>query len=503
MTSAVSPPPQRAATNRKPKSSPTYSPLLTKKKKTRRHRPTTKQTRKTLQSLWGRDQHYITCLAGGILSCWSIAVLLHSFATDHAPPRILFDQRTMTSSSSSFSFIPQQQQQQQQSTSAFSISHIPMTPQMVQKPPPLRLPAKRLHTPNFGNLEMEFLGKTDGHFTRQLRQEEFDRSIFRKRDPWDDTAVALDDDYEYTARAATDDYAQAHECHGPDFAKRSRPTCNEFHAADMTNQVVGDTCKLLGKGTFNSAFSINHNELVWKTLRYNGEEDTEEFTQWRLQHTRKDAVISERLSSHELIVDIYGYCGIATLSEFLGGHGDLADYAFVRKGPDDRYECMDDDRLDWANEDRPLIAGNNLTALEKIRFSLDLAESMALIHNRPEGVWVHLDVWLEQFLVFEKSDGTLGAKMNDFNNARLLTYDFANGEYCPLYTGYTPDRSNAPEETEFELSGQERDVYRLGTCFVSTMISQEPNMMIFIISSVEIISIVLSFAFFFFDSINY
>lgn len=62
-----------------------------------------------------------------------------------------------------------------------------------------------------------------------------------------------------------------------------------------------------------------------------------------------------------------------------------------------------------------LVAMNELPPTTKLEWSLDMAESVALLHNHKRGVIVHDDIQLSQFLISE--DGHL--KGGDFNRAEV------------------------------------------------------------------------------------
>jgi hypothetical protein len=165
---------------------------------------------------------------------------------------------------------------------------------------------------------------------------------------------------------------------------------------------------------------------------------------------RKDGIVSAAIQPHPLIVDTFGFCALSFFTEIMP-YGDVSKYAipiFERCEDDDD---DDDDDENSENEDKShgkmyvkrkkpkkftwrehtssdsLIRMNNLTATMKLTWALEMAESIALLHNYKHGVIVHDDVQLVQWLVTEDHEHL---KLNDFNRAEVMLYDEANQEYC-------------------------------------------------------------------------
>ena len=66
-------------------------------------------------------------------------------------------------------------------------------------------------------------------------------------------------------------------------------------------------------------------------------------------------------------------------------------------------------------DENKLVKMNDLEATTKLEWALQMAESVALLHNHWRGVIVHDDVQPFQWLIAD--DGNL--KMNDFNRAEV------------------------------------------------------------------------------------
>lgn len=136
---------------------------------------------------------------------------------------------------------------------------------------------------------------------------------------------------------------------------------------------------------------------------------------------RVDALVAERLSASPRTYDIYGYCGYGILSEYFY-HGDVEEVAYEDDG--------------WLEED-PTKTGNfeihtKLTGKQKLVLALEMAEGIAVLHGFDNGVIVHDDVQVPQFLL--NQDKTV-LKINDFNRAEFMLYDDTIGEYCRYTNG--------------------------------------------------------------------
>jgi hypothetical protein len=116
-----------------------------------------------------------------------------------------------------------------------------------------------------------------------------------------------------------------------------------------------------------------------------------------------DGAVGEIVANHPLFTDTYGFCALSLLSEAMR-QGDVDAMAvpiyercnetFVRQGLDG-----------GVNGERPFKRMNSLTVTEKLEWSLQMAEAVAVLNNNPGGVIVHDDIQLPQFLLGQ--DGRL------------------------------------------------------------------------------------------------
>lgn len=95
-----------------------------------------------------------------------------------------------------------------------------------------------------------------------------------------------------------------------------------------------------------------------------------------------DALVSERFTSSPLIVDIYGYCGLSMMSEYMP-LGDLRNHVMPNSARSVKVELDDSEPVDpW----------NSFSGTEKLTLSLLMAEAIALLHGYKGGVIVHDDI---------------------------------------------------------------------------------------------------------------
>jgi hypothetical protein len=124
------------------------------------------------------------------------------------------------------------------------------------------------------------------------------------------------------------------------------------------------------------------------------------------------------------IVNVYGYCGVVTLAEY------MREKITDRVVPPPGYMSQEELDLIQAANGNQVVPQNNLTSIEKLEIVIAMAEAIADLHGFKGGVIMHSDVHLDQFLLSKK--GVL--KLNDFNDARILSYNPKRSEYCPPVT---------------------------------------------------------------------
>jgi hypothetical protein len=136
-----------------------------------------------------------------------------------------------------------------------------------------------------------------------------------------------------------------------------------------------------------------------------------------------DATVAKRLSASPQVFDVYSFCGMTILSEFYP-HGYL-EQAAVPGGSG--YQKSED-----LHDDKDVNPQNNLTAIEKLKLGTQMAEGLADLQGYWNGVIVHDDVQLSQFLYTANKSIV---KINNFNQAEFMLWDDKHGKYCPYKNG--------------------------------------------------------------------
>lgn len=170
--------------------------------------------------------------------------------------------------------------------------------------------------------------------------------------------------------------------------------------------------------------------FAFKSLVYNSVGgETKTYLTEDFEVMRMDAMIAEMFTSNPLFVDIYGFCGVSAFFEFMP-NGDMDELSFplYDRGDGKHY-----------NETQ-LLHMNNLDPDLKLRAALEMAESVAYLHNYEGGVIVHDDIQLTQFLLTDagKKDwqtADIVVKINDFNRGVFMQYDEKHEEYCRYRNG--------------------------------------------------------------------
>jgi hypothetical protein len=130
-----------------------------------------------------------------------------------------------------------------------------------------------------------------------------------------------------------------------------------------------------------------------------------------------EALIMERLTASVNIIDIYGFCGVTTMIELMPK--EISEKIQPGKG---RTSQTDLDELQVTD----VQSKNNFSPWEKLLLALDMAQALADLHGFKDGVIIHGDNHIEQFLI--NAEGRM--KLGDFNLATILEWNDKKQEYC-------------------------------------------------------------------------
>lgn len=277
-------------------------------------------------------------------------------------------------------------------------------------------------------------------------------------------------------------------CQEQSWAREYNPTCNAFHQMDL-GRPYDDPEKLLkprpdnelnmnyiDHGYYRDVWITEDNPWLWpdqyrqeklvpakkygvlheertsklvakayrssalKTLQMKHEYDSDSFEEVQLE-----AVIMERMTYSPRIMSIYGHCGFSVMVEVIPI--EFEEVVVFDEG----YATNDEMERRNKNGVRPY---NNFTSVEKLNFALEMAESLADLHGFEDGVIVHDDVQVCQWL--RRPDGHL--VLGDFNRATIMQFDLQRNEYCKFNNGAGFGNYRAPEEFAAKNLDEEIDV---------------------------------------------
>ena len=195
--------------------------------------------------------------------------------------------------------------------------------------------------------------------------------------------------------------------------------CNTMHEQhvldlDQLRNVQSQQGRLINGGYFRNVWRIKDvdgtSSLIMKTLQL-----YLNYTEWIYERHRIDARIMERMTSSPHIMDIYGYCGQASIVEY-GPDGDIEDWL-------------------WKNPDR----ASRPNLLERLRIAVQITQAITDLHTYDSrngySAMVHADVMTNQF-IYTKSGRF---KLNDFNRAHFMYWNTTSDKNttCPyIYPDY-------------------------------------------------------------------
>ena len=269
----------------------------------------------------------------------------------------------------------------------------------------------RSDVPDYGEVEYDTL--PPDKFYRQVdpnAEEKYERDMAQKRKKKSKHVShhwAFDDD------EVLDD-----ECRRPEWWSGYYPTCNNFHQYDLALK-YDEGIRGAEFHEYDSAY-IAHGYFreVWlvENHGYEGPDETLALKLFRYKHEmnfrqletiRKDALVMERLTASPRIVNMYGHCAFSVTVEAIDNEMEK----FIVPG--NGYAQPED--LDDSQDVDPK---NGYTVPEKLDIALAMAESLADLHGFSEGVIVHDDVQLCQWL--KTRDGVI--KLGDFNRAEFSKF---------------------------------------------------------------------------------
>lgn len=257
-----------------------------------------------------------------------------------------------------------------------------------------------------------------------------------------DQYYAFDDDFYRSSYYAYDDdlIQDERQCRRVGWHRMLNPNCNSMHELGWRSKFR----RTLGSGGFYDVFRADHvllenrEEIAFKQIRYQWE-----FSHDNMEAVRVDALVNERLSSNPRIVDIFGYCGMSMLSEYMPS-GNLEQVFAAQLHEDEEY--------------------GELSPEDKFVIVSEVAVAIASLHGFRDGVIVHGNLDLSQLLFNEEGY----VKLNDFNRAEILLFDEDDQKYCKYENGPSVT-TGAPEEHMLDPIDESADVYSFGAILYTVL----------------------------------
>jgi hypothetical protein len=286
----------------------------------------------------------------------------------------------------------------------------------------LRVPLAEPMPPDYNDLDMYSLRHTTGGVGRFIRHDDY-QELHHERLAFleDMDEEDVDARYERRDELTYPDYAThaTTTCVRNNWGWTPRPACNNMHETSVNfeaNSAVQQTYDIqyLNHGYYRDTWlmepyntDLTGREFIVKTLRLIEDHKVDYYS---LRKVEKEAVVMERLTKSDVIVDIYGHCGTSIIAEAMPGEITLSIVPAEKDNIDD-YDRghMEQSELDILQKiDNDVHPMNNLTLQQKVDLALLMAESLAELHGFKGGLIIHGDVHPDQWL--KTADGRIKLK---------------------------------------------------------------------------------------------
>jgi len=209
--------------------------------------------------------------------------------------------------------------------------------------------------------------------------------------------------------------------------------------------------------------SISREQVAFKTIRYE-----HDITEYVLDKSRRDAVVSDRVTSSSHVIHMYAYCGTSALYEYAPG-GDLE--AFL----DDNFDTPQDYTNAYPVSERYLLAYNVTAALKDLHTTEGIDRPTAIVHG---------DFKADQFVATtttttktatSKVQSLPHFKLGDFNLARMVYWNKKKSHPCVIKPDGNGGGYRSPEEYAMARGRTEKiDIYSLGNLLYTILTGHYP-----------------------------
>jgi serine/threonine protein kinase len=308
---------------------------------------------------------------------------------------------------------------------------------------------KRHNALDLGGLEINFLPAS--RFRRHIRRddatrlEKYREELFTAMDNPDEE---ISDEWNIIFKEKESPKAEQSPCQPLAWTLDSFPSCNVVHEIANLGRVNADSyaIKQLGRGgTFRIGFMFANNgtktqtsmtndapyypyanDFVLKALKikYSSGAGRE-----HVERVNEEALIMAYLSHSDRVSNIYGYCGTSVLVERGRDlYHELIPYADGQTDDDMRgYLSIKDMEKLHARNPSGYHVRSKFSAEQRLDIAIAIMESIALLHDFPEGPIAHNDISFDQWLWSMDGKRVI---LNDFNSAVPLRYNAQEDKYC-------------------------------------------------------------------------
>jgi len=254
------------------------------------------------------------------------------------------------------------------------------------------------------------------------------------------------------------EFGRKTKCHDVSWKYLYNPNCNFIHELDMINEAT-----YINSGFYRDVFSYvanylppNNNNNVQQSLNdmiaLKALSLSHNVTRETMLDVSTDALVMERLSASPRIMNVYGHCSTTVGAEFINHEIEkkIVPFGYLKGNSN-----MNDDE---DKRDDEVLSHNNLNGTEKLELALEMALSIAELHGYHNGIIVHDDIQLRQWL--RRDDGRL--ILGDFNRAKVMRWNDVDQEYCKFRTGTVFGDYRSPEEYLENALDEKVDIFSFG-----------------------------------------
>ena len=233
----------------------------------------------------------------------------------------------------------------------------------------------------------------------------------------------------------TEDSSEDSKCEPPGWYESYQPNCNFFHDFDISRYSSSNHgFRQYENYEYDSMYSsygywrdtwilkyafgksqIEQEGMALKLLQYRHSVSSS------ISLIRHDALVMERLTASPRIMNLYGHCGTSIGVELV--ENEVEEFIVPGSGMISKSDLEDSQDVN---------PQNHFSSTEKLEIALTMAEGLADLHGFKDGIIVHADVQLCQWMRRSKDNKLI---LGDFNKMHVLFWDEVGNKYCKFNEG--------------------------------------------------------------------